>query len=321
MPHQSMEDYLRRCLKVELLKLDRMQAVATFPPDLQGPPEAGHGGGAAALLLEMVRMVAGERGRLTVLPRPLCIEVLLHHQIPLNVPLRAEVTRGDGVWHSRILQAERPLVEAEVRCSPPPLAPQSAALRDMWDTARGGAFTVPGYEFCLGCGFRNPRGAQVRFDYDDEFLWKTLTPQKHFRCEDGSLFLGYHIIVADELGWWMGALRQGECGLSRRLVVTLADPVPHGTSLLALGLRSAVKTSDPKGRIWQTQALILTPDWRPVAAAEVEFAGSRAFSKVMLPRFVSGTDPESLRRAFPRYYSDESSSGFRPANPSRRSCQ
>ena len=101
MTHEPMEDYLRRRLKVELLKLDRMRAVATFPPDLQGPPEAGHGGGAAALLLEMVRMVAGERGGEMVLPRPLRIEVALHREIPLDTPLRAEVTSGGGIWHSQ----------------------------------------------------------------------------------------------------------------------------------------------------------------------------------------------------------------------------
>jgi hypothetical protein len=174
-------------------------------------------------------------------------------------------------------------------------------LRRAWDGVRADAFTVPGYEFCLGCGFRNPRGAQIRFECDEHFVWKRLDPQAHFRCEDGSLFPGYHIIVGDELGWWMGALRQGECGLSSKLVVTLGEPVKHGTPLLALGPRAAVHTSDPKGRIWQTQALIVAPDWQPVAAAEVEFAGSRAFSKVMLPRFVTGGDSGSLQRAFPRY--------------------
>jgi hypothetical protein len=301
MTHQSMQDYLRERLKVELLKLDRLRAVATFSPDLQGPPEAGHGGGAAALLFEMIRMVAGERGGEAVLPRPVRIEVVLHRQIPLGAPLRAEVTSGGGVWHSRLLQDERPIVEAEVGPSTAPLAAPAAELHRAWDAARGSAFTVPGYEFCLGCGFRNPRGAQVRFEYDDEFVWKRLSPQRHFRCDDGSIFLGYHIIVSDELGWWMGALRQGECGLSSRLVVTLGDAVPYGTSLLALGPRAAVRTSDPKGRIWQAQAFIVTPDWRPVAAAEVEFAGSRAFSKVMLPCFMVGEDRESLRRAFPRY--------------------
>jgi hypothetical protein len=64
-----------------------------------------------------------------------------------------------------------------------------------------------------------------------------------------------------------------------------------------------VRTSDPKGRIWQTHAAIVTREWQPVAAADVEFAGSRAFSKGMLERFVAATeeDAASLRRAFPRY--------------------
>jgi hypothetical protein len=303
MTHESMEAYLRGRVKVELLKLDRMRAVAKFPPDLQGPPEAGHGGGAAALLLEMVRMVAGERGGEIVLPRPLQIAVTLHREIPLDTPLRAEVTSGGGIWHSRILREDRPVVEAEISPATTPPAAPPAELRRAWDAARENTFTVPGYEFCLGCGYRNPRGAQVRFECDDHFVWKRLTPQAHFRCEDGSLFPGYHIIVGDELGWWMGALRQGECGLSSRLVVTLGNTVTHGTPLLALGARASVRTSDPKGRIWQTHALIVTQDWQSVAAADVEFAGSRAFSKVMLPRFIAGTDADaaSLRRTFPRY--------------------
>jgi len=45
--------------------------------------------------------------------------------------------------------------------------------------------------------------------------------------------------------------------------------------------------------------MTLTPDWQPVASAEVEFAGSRAFSKVMLPKFIVDADPSSLRHAFP----------------------
>jgi hypothetical protein len=301
MTNESMEDYLRSRLKVELLKLDRMRAVATFPPDLQGPPEAGHGGGAAALLFEMVRMVAGERGRETALSRPVRIDVTLHREIPLDTPLRSEVTLADGVWHSRITRDERPLIEAEVHPAAVPAAVPAAEFRRMWDEPRAEPFSVPVYEFCLGCGVRNPRGAQIRFECDEHFVWRRLQPQAHFRCEDGSLFPGYHIIVGDELGWWMGALRQGECGLSSKLSVTLGDTVPFGTALLALGPRASVRTSDPKERIWQTLAMILTPDWRPVASAEVEFAGSKAFSKVMLPKFIRGKDLASLQRAFPRY--------------------
>ena len=302
MTQQSMDEYLRGRLKVELLKLDRMRAVATFPPDLQGPPEAGHGGGATALLLEMVRMVAGERDGEAVLPRPLRVEVVLHRQLPLDTPLRAEVVSGDGVWHSRILREDRRIIaEAEVRPASSPLVPPPADLRRDWAATRGDAFTVPGYEFCLGCGFQNPRGAQVRFEYDDRFMWKRLAPRAHFRCGDGSLSLGYHCIVGDELGWWMGALKQGECGLSNRVVLTLGNSVPHETPLLAMGSRLAVRTSDPKGRIWQTLAYILTADWQPLATADVQFVGSRAFTQVMLPRFIKGADLPSLQRAFPRY--------------------
>ncbi|MBI2000399.1 MAG: hypothetical protein HYS69_04300, partial [candidate division NC10 bacterium] len=101
--------------------------------------------------------------------------------------------------------------------------------------------------------------------------------------------------------WWLGALRQGECGLSNRVIVCLGEPVLHGVPLLVVGPRSAVTTSDPKERIWQAQASVLTPDWHPVATCEVQFAGSRAFTKMMLPGFVPGEDRAAVRRVFSGY--------------------
>jgi hypothetical protein len=89
--------------------------------------------------------------------------------------------------------------------------------------------------------------------------------------------------------------------VSNRVVLALGDSVPHGTPLLAVGSRSAVHTSDPKGRIWQTRAYILTEDWQPVATADVQFVGSRVFTQMMLPSFIKGEDLASLQRAFPRY--------------------
>jgi len=174
-------------------------------------------------------------------------------------------------------------------------------VRRRWEDSNGQADELPGYEFCLACGLYNARGAQVRFDYNDTLVWKRLQPQGHFRCADGSLFPGYLCIVADEIGWWLGALRQGECGLSNRVTVCLGRPVPHGVPLLILGDRLAVTTSDTKGRMWQTRSAIVTLDWTPVATAQVQFAGSRAFTKVMLPRFLPGRDPAALERVFPRY--------------------
>ena len=129
-------------------------------------------------------------------------------------------------------------------------------------------------------------------------------PPPPFRARDGSLALAYLCIVADELGWWLGALRQGECGLTSRLVVALGAPVRFGTALLAVGRRSDVRSADPKGRFWETSCCVVTKAGHTVAQAAVQFAGSRAFSKAMLPGFIAD-DAAALRQAFPRYARNE----------------
>lgn len=297
---QPMEDYFRDRVRIEAREPGRMRASVTFTADLQGPPEAGHGGGVTAMLFELARLSREERRGGSDLPRPARIDVTLHRELPLETPLLAEVVAADGGWHSRIMRADRPIAEAAISAAGPlPLPPP--AMRRLWEAPAGGTHQVPGYELCLACGLKNARGAQIRFDYNDSLVWKRLAPQAHFRSADGSLFPGYLCIVCDEIGWWLGALRQGECGLSNRVRICLGPPVKHGVPLLALGDRSAVTSSDPKGRVWQAQATIVTEDWLPVATAEVQFAGSRAFTKVMLPRFLPGEDPAAVRRVFPAY--------------------
>jgi hypothetical protein len=207
---------------------------------------------------------------------------------------------GDG-WRGRVSRDGRLLAEAEIRPIPGPLTAQPAADRKAWEVSIETSCPVPAYEYCLGCGLKNPRGAQVRFDYNEDWMWKRLVPPAHFRAADGSLVPAYHAIVGDELGWWLGAVTQGECGLSGRFSLTLGPAVPHGMPLIAVGSRRALTSSDPKGRIWHAPVAILTEDWQPVAAAEVQFAGSRAFTKMMLPRFLWDPDRTALRRAFPRY--------------------
>jgi hypothetical protein len=296
---QPMEEYFRDRVRIEARGPEGMQATVTLTPDLQGPPEAGHGGGVTGMLFELVRLFHGDCGNEVRVPRPVKIEAILHREVPLQVPLQATVVPVQGGWVSRILRGERLVAEAGVRPMTEPLAPPAPELRGQWERSRREAHAVPGYEFCLACGLRNPRGVQVRFDYNDQVVWKRLVPQPHFRCADGSLFPGYLCIVGDEIGWWLGALRQGECGLSNRVTVCLGAPVAHDVPLLILGARSAVTTSDPKGRVWQTRAAIMTPDWQPVATTEVQFAGSRAFTKLMLPGFVPGGDRAAVERVFP----------------------
>jgi hypothetical protein len=298
---QPMEDYFHDRVRIETRTRNQMQARVTFPTDLQGPPEAGHGGGVAAMLFELVRLFRDERGGATPMPRPVRIDVAIHRAVPLDTPLAAEVETAEGCWNSRILREDRLVAGAVVSPMLEPLVPVGPEIRRRWEDSNRQAHEVPGYEFCLACGLRNARGAQVRFDYNDALVWKRLQPQAHFRCADGSLFPGYLSIVADEIGWWMGALRQGECGLSTRVTVCLGRPVAYGVSLLIVGDRSAVTASDTKGRIWQTRAAIVTSDWTPVGTADVQFAGSRAFTRVMLPQFLPGGNPAALRRLFPRY--------------------
>jgi hypothetical protein len=278
-----------------------MQARVTFTADLQGPPEAGHGGGVTAMLFEMVRLFLAERGGSSLMPRPVRIDVALHREVPLETPLAAEVIPRAAGWHTRILRADRLMAEGVVSPMEEALSPVPPEMRRRWEDSKGQADELPGYEFCLACGLHNARGAQVRFDFNDALVWKRLQPQGHFCCADGSLFPGYLCIVADEMGWWLGALRQGECGLSSQVTICLGRPVAHGVPLLILGDRSSVAALDAKGRVWRTGATIVTADWTPVATAEVQFAGSRAFTKVMLPSFIPGEDPAALHRVFPRY--------------------
>ncbi len=311
---QLMEDYFRDCVKIDAQGSDWMRATVTFTRDLQGPPEAGHGGGVAAMLFELVRLFRHEQGGAVRIPRPVRIEAALHRELPLEVPLLAEVAAAEDRWQSRILQGDRPIAEAEIRSSGTSLPPPPPEIRREWEALDDWAAKLPGYEFCLACGLGNPRGVQVRFNYSESLVWKRLLPQAHFRSADGSLFPGFLCILCDEIGWWLGALRQGECGLSNRVTVWLDQPVEHGVPLLVLGARSAVTTSDPKGRLWHARAAVVTPDWHPVAATEVQFAGSRAFTKVMVPRFLPGKDPAAVDRIFPRY---RAQGEVRQSNPAR----
>ncbi|MBI3085151.1 MAG: hypothetical protein HYY88_05405, partial [candidate division NC10 bacterium] len=112
---EPMEDYFRDRVQIETRDAERMRASVTFTPDLQGPPGAGHGGGVAAMLFELVRLFRDEGGAVVRIPRPVRIEATLHREVPLEVPLAAEVTAGNGGWQSRLLKGERPIAEAEVR--------------------------------------------------------------------------------------------------------------------------------------------------------------------------------------------------------------
>ncbi len=295
---EPMEAYFRERMAVERVGDEGLVATTSFPTDLQGPPDTTHGGGVTTMLLELTRLYLATVGETAALEGAVSMEVRLHRPLPLETSVRGTVRRVEGGWHSRIDLDQRPIAEAEVRLADRVPAPEPV-IRSAWDASTHSGALVPAYPMCLGCGVQNARGAQVRFQYDGDWMWRSLAPQPHFRCADGRLFPGYLAIVCDELGWWLGALRQGECGVSNRLSLTLATPA-HGGPLLALGPRALVTGTDPRGRVWQTQTFVVTPDWRPVAAAAVQFVGSPGFTRLMLPRFLRLDDAGAVARAFPR---------------------
>ncbi len=297
---QSFEAYLQSRLKAERVDGSGLQARFSFPPDLQGPPDTGHGGGVTGMLLEMVRAFLAAEGDAGLLDGPLSLRVSLHRPLPLDAEAAGEVrpaAAGPG-WHSRILLQGRPVAEADI--APAARGPELPdGLAAGLDAGRRRGQPVPAYAWCLGCGLQNPRGAQVRFEYDEAWMWKAVRPQPHF-WSGGRLSPGYLAIVCDELGWWLGALRQGECGVSNRLALRLGPAAP-AASLLVLGRRAQVRSEDPRGRVWRTEAFALAPDGQPVAAAAVQFVGGPAFTRLMLPRFLQPDDGRALHRAFPRY--------------------
>jgi hypothetical protein len=295
-----MDQYLRERIAIRDRGADRLVGTVCYTPELQGPPDSGHGGGTTALLFELARILSGETEGKHQIPRPVRIDVTFHRPMPLEVTLEAEAVVTAEGWLGRICQEGKCLVEAVIRSVPGPLLPPAVDRRP-WAAEPAGSFRVPAYQYCLGCGLDNPRGAQVRFEYDDTWMWKRLTPQTHFRSADGSLVPAYHTIVGDELGWWLAAVRLGECGLSGKLSVTLGPPTPHGAPLVAVGSRAGLVSTDPKGRVWQVPVAILTEDGAAAAAAEVQFVASRAFTRLMLPRFRWTDDLTDARRIFPRY--------------------
>ena len=250
----SLPEYLRERLRVERLDRAGLRARFSFPPDLQGPPATGHGGGVTAMLLEMVRAYLEAEGDPGVLDGPLTLEVRLHRPLPLEALAIGEVRPGAGGWHSRVVLEGRAVAEADVRpAAGPPEAP--GITRAAWDGESRKGSLVPAYDWCLGCGVKNPRGAQLRLSFDESWVWEEVAPPRHF-ASAGRLSAGYLAIVCDELGWWLGALRQGECGVSNRLTVTLGPARPP-EPLLLVGSRDSVVGGDARGRIWQTTALVL----------------------------------------------------------------
>ncbi len=259
----------------------------TFPRDLHGFPGTVHGGAVAALFY-----------RLTLPRTPVHLRMDLLRGVPTDTPLR--LTTGSEGQTARLAldQDDRRLAEATLsREGLPPIDP--VPVRTAWSTTPVAQGEIPGTRTCLACGSANPLGLGVRFLYNERWLWREYTPPPGYRARDGCAHPALATIMLDELGWWLGALAQGECGVTTEVAITVVRPLPFGP-LLVVGDRDAVRTDgDPRGRYCRASGFLLTIDGELLAVGDVRFAGSRAYTRRLLRPFLEVTGLETLAGLFP----------------------
>jgi hypothetical protein len=294
----TIEDALRQALA------EAPRGRVSFPRDLQGFPGVVHGGAVAALF-----------HRVTTPRPPVQLRVDLARGVPTDTPLRLTTGSTGPLARVALAHGDRHLAEATLsRQSVPALDPGPTVKA--WKMERTAAGELPGTATCLACGSANPLGLGIHFLFDDRFLWREYTPPERYRAADGSLHAALATIALDELGWWLGALAQGECGVTTEVTVTVFRRLPFGP-VLVLGDRTGVRTDDdPRGRYARASGLLLlAADETLLAAADVRFAGSRAYTRRLVPAFLETTDPETLVRLFPSARDLASGERPRPIRP------
>lgn len=267
--------------------LDAGGGRVTFPRDLHGFPGIVHGGAVAALFF-----------RATTPRPPVRLSLTLRHGVPTETPLRL-VTGSDGARARLAIQRDdQPLAEATLsRESVPAVDP--ATVVDAWRQDRAPLGRVPGTATCLACGSRNPLGLGIRFQFNDRFLWHEYVPPPTYRAADGHLHPALAMVMLDELGWWLGALRQGECGVTTEVTVDLYRALPLGPVLALASLAGVHQEDASRGRYCRATGFMLTPDGTLLAAVEARFVASRAYTRRLLESFLEVTEPEALYRVFP----------------------
>jgi hypothetical protein len=258
-----------------------------FPRDFQGFPGTVHGGAVAALFY-----------RVTTPRPPARLVMSLAHGVPTETPLTLETGSAGARARLALVQGERRLAEAELaREDVPPVDPRPTLAA--WRTAPEAEMDLPGTATCLACGSHNPLGLGVRFHANARFLWRHYTPRESYRSADGGLHAALVPIMLDELGWWLGALAQGECGVTTEVAVSVFRRLPFAP-LLVVGDRAAVRRDeDPRGRYARAEGFLLTADGALLAHGAVRFAGSRAYTRRLLEPFLETTDAETLYALFP----------------------
>jgi hypothetical protein len=278
----SIEEALRRALA------EAPRGRVTFARDFQGFPGTVHGGAVAALFYRVTT------------PRP---PVRLRMELQRGVPTETSLALATGSTGSRarlsLSQDDRRLAEAELSREdvvPPDVSATLAAWRQVGPPAG----QVPGTATCLACGSANPLSLGLRFNVGERVLWREYTPPEAYRAADGSLHAALVTVALDELGWWLGALAQGECGVTTEVTISVFRRLPFAP-LVLIGDREGVvaDADDPRGRYLRARGLLCTADGTLLAQGDVRFAGSRAYTRRLLGPFLETTDAATLFELFP----------------------
>jgi hypothetical protein len=259
----------------------------TFARDFQGFPETVHGGAVAALFY-----------RVTTPRPPVHLRVELRRGTPTETALRLTTGSQGGRARLTLAHGDRLVADAELTREAVPTLDPTPTLA-AWRGAHAVTADVPGTPTCLACGSANPLGLAVRFHVAEQFLWREYTPPESYRAADGSLHAALVCIMLDELGWWLGAVGQRECGVTTEVALSVYRPLPFAP-LLVIGERAPVGTDDDaRGRYTRARGWLFTATGVLLAAAEVRFAGSRAYTKRLVGPFLESTEAEELFRFFP----------------------
>jgi hypothetical protein len=265
---------------------DAARGVVTFPADLHGFPGVVHGGAVAAVF-----------HRLTLPRPPVELRVQLLRSVPTATPLGLRTGSAGATARLALTQGERPLAEATLHREGL-TRPNVASLQARWATDHAVGDEVPGTATCLACGSANPLGLGARFLVNDRFLWREYVPPGTYRAREGA-HPALALILLDELGWWLGALAQQECGVTTDVQVTLFESLPFGPLLILGDRASVIGDDDPRGRYCRTTGVLLGPDGTLLAAGEVRFGGSRAYTRRLVEPFLATTSLQELARWFP----------------------
>ncbi len=271
---------------LRLATAEAARGVVTIPPDLHGFPGVAHGGAVAAAFHRLA------------LPRPpVALHLELQRSVPTGAPLRLASGSRGATAELSLAQGDRLLATATLHrtgVAPPRVDDLVAA----WEHDRQGE-EVPGSATCLACGSANPLGLDLRLIAAPRVLWREHLPRPAYHLRTGEAHPALALVALDELGWWLGALAQGECGVTTDVRLALFAPLPLAP-LLILGDRTGVRPDeDPRGRYSRVSGVLLGPARDVLAAAEIRFAGSRAYTRRLLEPFLATTPLDELARWFP----------------------